>query len=386
MSDLYKLLGVGRDVSEEDLKKAYRRAALLAHPDKPSGSKEKFQAVNEAYQVLSNSAARAEYDRTGKIPREGEAPPPPADISEILGSLFGGGMGMPGGIPIPMMFGGGFGGGGGPPGTMMRRARGPNKVHEIGVSLAEFWTGKVFTLKMKRDVLCGGCDGKGGTDFRACEPCSGRGVRIVRQQMGPMVIQSQEGCGSCRGEGRVVGTTCVGCGGRRVVETEKSLEVRVERGMTESDRIVFPEACSESPDFEKPGDLVLVLRSAEGDSAVVAGWERRGTSLVMEVSLSMAESLLGWERQLEGHPSGSVVPVVWESGAVREGEVLRVPGWGMPIVNEAGRFGDLLLICRLRSQEGTWSEEQRRALQAVWPEWRPPTRREGAHLLERVPS
>lgn len=387
--DLYTLLGVSRDAAEEDLKKAYKRAALLAHPDKPTGSKEKFQALNEAFSVLSNPEKRAEYDRTGRVPRDGVdggggAPPP--DIAEFLSSMFGGGFGMPGGIPIPMM----FGGGGGPPGAILRRARGPNKVHEIGVSLAELWAGKTFTLHMKREVLCGGCGGRGGQEFRPCGSCSGRGFRMVRQQMGPMLISSQEPCGECRAEGQVVATACVDCGGRRVVETEKTLSAYVERGMSEGERLVFPEACSESPMFEKPGDVVLVLRGSAADNG--SGWERRGTSLVVEVSLSVAEALLGWERSLGGHPSGSPVPVVWESGVVRDREVLRVPGWGMPLLRRNGtdasdntvvEFGDLLLVCRVEEQKGAWSEEQLRALQSVWPSWRAPSGGVGAHRAER---
>ena len=393
--DLYGILGVGRDAAEEDLKKAYKRAALLAHPDKPTGSKEKFQALNEAFSVLSNPEKRAEYDRTGRVPRDGVdggggAPPP--DIAEFLSSMFGGGFGMPGGIPIPMMFGGGgMGGGGGPHGAILRRARGPNKVHEIGVSLAELWAGKAFTLHMKREVLCSGCGGRGGQEFRPCGSCSGRGFRMVRQQMGPMLLSSQEPCGECRAEGQVVATACVDCGGRRVIETEKTLAARVERGMTEGDRLVFPEACSESPMFEKPGDVILVLRGSPADNS--SGWERRGTSLVVEVSLSIAEALLGWERSLKGHPSGSAVPVVWESGVVRDREVLRVPGWGMPIrrigsVDASSdtirmEYGDLLLVCRVEEQKGAWSEEQLRALQSVWPSWQAPSGKDGAHRAER---
>lgn len=395
--DLYAILGVGRDATEDELKKAYKRAALVAHPDKPTGSKEKFQALNEAFSVLSNPEKRAEYDRTGRVPREGDGDgdgggPPPPDIAEFLSSVFGGGFGVPGGIPIPMMFGGG-GMGGGPPGAMLRRARGPNKVHEIGVSLAELWAGKMFTLHMKREVLCAGCGGRGGQDFRPCGGCAGRGFRMVRQQMGPMLISSQEPCGECRCAGQVVSTACVDCGGRRVVETEKTLTASVERGMTEGDRIVFPEACSESPDFEKPGDVVLVLRGVPADSG--SGWERRGSALVVEVSLTVAEALLGWERSLEGHPSGSAVPVVWEGGVVRDREVLRVPGWGMPVRKSIGNsstdvsggaveFGDLLLVCRVQEQKGAWSEEQLRALQSVWPDWRPPSSGSaGAHRAER---
>jgi DnaJ family protein A protein 2 len=391
--DLYVRLGVDREATDDEIKRAYKRAVLTAHPDKPGGSKEKFQAVHEAFKVLSDAGARAEYDRTGRIPGGDSEMAAPPDLSEILGSIFGGGFGVPGGFPIPMMFGGGGGMGGG-----LRRAQGPNKVHEIGVTLADLWAGKAFTLNMKREVLCGGCEGRGGTEFRACGGCAGRGSRIVRQQMGPMLIASQEPCGDCHGEGQIVDVSCLECGGRRVVEATKALEVQIEPGMSEGDRIVFPEACSESPEFERPGDVVLVLRAAAGASDVGAAgaWIRRGTALVKEVTLDVAESLLGWERLLEGHPSSVAVPVVWEGGVVRDGEVLRVPGWGMPersggkgvenampLRGEGATKGDLLLVCRVAAPEGPLSDEQQRALQSVWPEWRKPGSIAGAHRLER---
>jgi DnaJ family protein A protein 2 len=397
--DLYVRLGIGREATDDEIKRAYKKAVLTAHPDKPGGSKEKFQAVHEAFKVLSDPVARAEYDRTGHIPGGGDgdagemAAPP--DLSEILGSIFGGGFGVPGGFPIPMMFGGGGGPGGmgGNGRVVLRRAQGPNKVHEIGVTLADLWAGKAFTLNMKREVLCGGCSGRGGTEFRACGGCAGRGFRIVRQQMGPMLVASQEPCGDCRGEGQIIDVSCLECGGRRVVEATKALEVRIEPGMSEGDRIVFPEACSESPEFERPGDVVLVLRAATGSDA--GTWIRRGSSLVKEVTLDVAESLLGWERLLEEHPSGAAVPVVWEGGVVRDGEVLRVPGWGMPLRSNGDSActmpersggtakGDLLLVCRVAAPEGPLSEEQQRALQSVWPEWRKPGSIVGAHRLER---
>jgi DnaJ family protein A protein 2 len=256
----------------------------------------------------------------------------------------------------------------------MKMPRGPNKLHEIGVTLADLWAGKTFTLNMKREVLCGDCSGAGGSRMEACGACSGRGFRMRRQQMGPMIVASQEPCAECRGSGQKAADRCVGCEGRRVVGRDSVLDVRIEPGMQEGDRLVFPGQCSESPDFETPGDVVLVLRPAAGADD---GWIRRGADLMVEVRLGLAEALLGWERRLEGHPSGKPVEIVWTEGVIRDGEVLRVPGWGMPIRGSNGRFGDLRLVCRVERMEGSWSEEQRRALQSVWPGWRAPTPVEG---------
>jgi DnaJ family protein A protein 2 len=381
--DLYARIGVERGATEEELKRAFRRAALETHPDKPGGSNEKFQAVNEAYQVLGNPARRAEYDATGQIRTDDDMDRGhgmPHDLSEILGSLFGrgmaGGFGTPDGIPFPLF---GMGGGGG---GSMKAPRGPNKIHEIGVTLADLWLGKTFTLNMKRDVLCASCGGVGGTRMEPCGGCSGRGFRLRRQQMGPMIVASQEPCMDCRGSGKKAADQCTGCVGKRVVSRDSVLNVRIEPGMQEGDRLVFPGQCSESPEFEAPGDVILVLRPAAGDSAA-GKWLRRGADLMCEVHLGVAESLLGWERSLEGHPSGRPLEIVWTNGFLRDGEVLRVPGWGMPV--RGGGHGDLRILCRVDRMEGSWSEEQQRALQAAWPEWHAPSFKDGACVPQRVP-
>jgi DnaJ-class molecular chaperone len=201
---------------------------------------------------------------------------------------------------------------------------------------------------------------------------------MQRQQMGPMVMMAQEECGECRGTGQRVLERCDECVGRRVVERETTLDVRIEPGMQEGDRIVFPGACSESPNFNAPGDVVLVIRAAAHETAC---WTRHGADLTMELPVSLAESLFGWVRQLEGHPSGAPLHLVWTGGVVRDGELLRVPGWGMPVRGGDGsrKKGDLRLICRVATVDQTdWSEEQRRALESVWPEWRAPVVAEGS--------
>jgi DnaJ family protein A protein 2 len=296
------------------------------------------------------------------------------NFADIFGSMFGGG-----GIPIPMFHGMG-GMGGGPP---QKASRGPNKLHEIGVTLADLYSGKTIKLHMKRDCLCAECGGKGGKVMESCAACRGRGVRVQQQQMGPMITMSQQPCGSCRATGQRATDKCGGCEGRRVVEREASLDVVIEPGMQEGDRIVFPGQCSESPDFETPGDVVLVVRAASTDDHI---WVRQGADMVYTVELTLAESLLGWSRSLAGHPSGSAVPLVWRGGVVREGDVLRVPGWGMPrrSASATAEKGDLRLVCKVATvDQSAWSEEQLRALKSVWPDWVEPVESEGTVKPER---
>jgi DnaJ family protein A protein 2 len=370
--DLYAVLGLSRSASADEIKRAYRKESLLRHPDR-GGTKEAFQELQRANEVLSDPAKRAHYDATGSIPGEGPGGGGPGpDLSEVLGSIFGGMGGGGGGIPFPFF---GMGGGGSQPGA--KAARGPNKVHEIGVSLADLYHGKTIHTTMKREVLCPACGGKGGQRVEKCGDCQGRGFRMRMQQMGPMTAMTQEPCSACQQRGTRAADKCTGCAGRCVVERESTLEVRIEPGMQEGDRLVFPGQCSESPMFEVPGDVILVVRTASSDTG--GGWGRHGADLLTEVELTSAEMLLGWSRTLENHPSGSPVEVSWTGGVLRHGQHLVVRGKGMPVRGSAGSFGNLVLVVRARVEEAL-SEEQRRLLQTVWPDWSAPT--EGGYTVE----
>lgn len=356
MGDLYELLGVPKTASAEEVKKAYRKAALKEHPDK-GGDKEKFQRIQEAHAVLSDPERRAHYDATGSVSSE-EGGSGPVDLSELFGSMFGGG-GMP-------FFPGAFGAGPQqPPGA--KAARGPNKIHEIGVGLSDLYHGKTIKLNMKRDCLCSACGGRGGERMETCRDCKGRGFRMTAQQMGPMMAMRQEMCTGCAATGTRAIESCGTCKGARTVMRDAVLEARIEPGMMEGDRIVFPGQCSESPQFEAPGDVILVIRPANSDPEE---WVRQGADLGIEIRLSLAEAMLGWERSIGTHPSGRILTLAWSQGPLRDGDAFIVKGWGMPVRSSANH-GDLRVVCRIDRQEA-WSEEQRRILTSVWPSWSPP--------------
>jgi len=354
---LYDLLGVSRDASPDEIKKAYRKKAVVEHPDK-GGDKERFQQIQEAYDVLSDEGKRNIYNQTGEIPREGQPQQPQGvNLAEMFGSMFGGG--FPGGFPgMP-----GFPGNGG--GRPAKQPVGPSKMHEVAISLRDLYQGKRIEIRMKRDKLCGGCKGSGGSRVENCGSCGGSGMRVRHIQMGPMITIAQEPCGDCQQTGTRVVEKCGGCAGKRVLDTETKLEAQIQPGMCEGDRIVFPGQCSESPQFEKPGDVVLVIREANQGI-----WKRKEAELATEIRISLAESLLGWERTLPAHPSGENLHVIWTRRTLRDGEEVVVPGWGMP--NRTGGKGDLKITCRIDPLQGGWSAEQRSALRSVWPDWKEP--------------
>ena len=370
MDDPYARLGVSRNATQEDIKKAYRKEALVHHPDR-GGDTAAFQKVEAANSVLSDPQKRAMYDATGSVseipanpfgPFGGGGMPFNVNISEIFGSMFGGGGGSRG-----------FGGGGSGSGGGSRKAPvGPHKLHEIGVSLSEFYHGKQFELRMKRDVLCATCDGHGGMHVETCDVCRGSGVKVSQVQMGPMMMIQQGPCDGCQQKGKKVRDTCKVCSGRCLNEAESVLQVKIEPGMQEGERIVFTGKCSESPEFERPGDVILVLRASSEEKGA---WVRQGATLLHTVTLTWAEALLGFERVLDNHPSGRPLHIVWTGGFIKEGEVLRVPGWGM------SASSNLRILCRLEATAMPMTEERIADLQRAFPEWIPPVKRENSVIV-----
>jgi DnaJ family protein A protein 2 len=333
---LYEILGLQKGASPEEIKKAYHKSALKNHPDK-GGDAEQFKKVQEAYSVLSDPAKKAHYDQTGQIgPSEGMGG---IDLSQMFGGMFGG-------FPFPGFSGPRQGMGG----NIRINQRGPNKIHDIGITLADLYHGRKITLKFKRDTLCKGCKGKGGT-IQHCTTCNGKGICMVQQQIGPMIAMSQIPCGACQQTGSKVTEACTECSGKKVEETEMVLEAHIQPGLKDGDRIVFHEKCSESPLYSIPGDVVLVIQEAADPV-----FKRSGDTLTCDIQISLAESLLGFERVLTGHPSSK--PLVLTSTEVRRHtDVFVVTGSGMP--KSSGGFGDLHVRCLVTSTELTEAQKEK---------------------------
>jgi len=318
---LYERLGVARGASSEEIKRSYRDLARSKHPDR-GGSKEEFQAIQEAHEVLSDDRRRSVYDATG-------------DLQDITGSVgetaggipfsFMGGMGPFGGMSFNMSdFGGLFGmPQGGPRGT---RPRGPNKQHDIGLPLHLLYKGHQVHLKMNQARTCGTCKGSGAETSESCGVCKGAGRRTEIRMMGPGILAQSTGiCEPCKGEGKRTVQVCKTCNGKQFVEKEKTLVVKITPGMKEGDTIVFSGECSESKEFDTPGDVVLTIRRTDPET----GWEVRGIDLAIRQTVTYAEAMMGISFRLKDHPSGKSPLFVWNRGPLLHGAVLRAKGWGM---------------------------------------------------------
>ena len=336
----YSVLGIESTANTDEIKRAYHKAALQHHPDR-GGDKTKFQQIQKAYDSLNS--------------KEDET------MDMGLGTNF-----------FESLFGGSFG-------SMSReRTRpktvGPNKVHDIGVSLVDLYNGKKFKLKLNREILCVDCAGNGGT-LQNCNSCGGKGIRHTQQQTPFGFITMMGPCDTCGGKGKHVSVACTVCSGRCLVDSESALDVEITPGMSDGDTIVFSEQCSESPAFDIPGDVVLVIRQLEEPDS---NWIRSSKKdLTVEIKLSIAESLLGFERDIVGHPSGEIIRVVWKSGVILDMDVLRVAGKGMNVVGT----GDALIVCRIKLDLAPITSDQIQQLKLVWPEWTEPESREGDAII-----
>ena len=199
-------------------------------------------------------------------------------------------------------------------------------MHEIPISLYDFYHGKKIHMEIEKQIFCEGCRGEGAESKQTCGECRGQGIVMKILQMGPgMMMQSTQPCGACAGKGERVSAVCKKCDGKKFKNVKKTLEVNIKPGAQPGERIVFEGECSDTEEFEKAGDIHIVLQEAENTD----GWERKGADLWNEVNVTLGESLVGCKRILVGHPAHGVEFEVRVPAGVRHGDVVRYDGEGM---------------------------------------------------------
>lgn len=325
---LYEQLGVTRDADAAEIKKAYRRAALTAHPDK-GGDPEKFKQIQHAYEVLSDDTRKARYDATGSD----------SEVQEMPGGFPGG---FPGGMPFPFdisnLFGNMFGQGQGP-GPQRKIQKGHPKVHEIPLSLGDFYKGREIKLQFERQQFCGTCKGEGTERYESCDGCGGSGTRQTIVSMGGGMQAMMRGpCPDCVGQGKKAAGACGDCKGSRFKTQERILFARIVPGMRPGDVLVFPGECSDSPGVVEAGDVQIKLQDADAEGRF---YRLSGDTLAIKLGITLFQSLLGFKETIQGHPGGESLDLVLEPG-VQNGEVVVMEGKGLP--RKEGGHGALHIL------------------------------------------
>ncbi len=339
--DYYEALGVARNASDAEIKKAYRRMAMKYHPDRNPGdasAEEHFKAAKEAYEVLSDPQKRAAYDQFGHAGVDPAA----------AGGGFNGG-GSPFSDIFEDVFGDIFGGRAG----RSARHRGADLRYDLDLSLEEAVHGTTVKIRIPSSKTCDDCDGSGarkGTSSKTCPTCGGQGQ--VRMQQGFFSIQ--QACPRCQGRGKIIAEACRTCHGNGRVEDIKTLSVKVPPGVDSGDRIRLSGEGEAGEQGGPAGDLYVQVRIKPHPI-----FTRDGRDLYCEVPISFATAALGGELEvptLEGRVKLKVPE------GTQTGRVFRLRGKGVRTVHDS-RSGDLLCTVVVETPVHL-NDEQRELLQS----------------------
>jgi molecular chaperone DnaJ len=323
--DYYEALGVKRDASQDDLKKAFRQLARKHHPDLNKGSKEaeeKFKKINEAYQILSDPQKKAEYDQVGHAAfrpgdTSGYRPPSYDDLFRDfgLGDIFD-------------AFSAGSG--------RARSRAGADLRYEIEISLSDAFYGTKNTVEVPHGYECGTCHGTGAQPgfVRDCPTCKGTGeVRRV-QLSGRQQVMNIAQCPECGGRGKIVGKPCETCQGRGAIQRTRRIEVSIPSGVDDRQFLRIAGEGEPGEDHGPPGDLYAIVHVRKHPI-----FERQGADLYSTAAVELATALLGGEIKVPTITGSAILKIPHGS---QSHTLFRLRKQGMPQLNSGGR-GDLLV-------------------------------------------
>lgn len=330
--DYYDVLGVPKNASKEDIKKAYRKQALKYHPDKNPGDKkaeENFKEAAEAYEVLSSDEKRSRYDRFGHAGMGGAAGGFPGggmtieDIFSSFGDIFGDAFGGFGGFAS---------------GRRSRRVnKGTNLRVKVKLSLQEIANGTEKKIRVSKYVTCNTCGGEGAADsnsISSCQTCHGTGqvTRITNTLLGQM--QTSSICPACGGDGKTITKKCPVCYGEGIVKKDEIIKINIPAGVAKGMQMTVSGKGNAARRGGVNGDLLVLIEEEEHPELI-----REGNDLIYNLFISIPDAILGTHVEIPTVENNVKIKI--EPGT-QPGKILRLRGKGLPEVNAYGR-GDLLV-------------------------------------------
>ncbi|MDR0304131.1 MAG: molecular chaperone DnaJ [Chitinispirillales bacterium] len=352
--DYYDVLGVSKEASEDDIKKAYRKLAVRFHPDKNPNdpeAAERFREATESYEVLKDENKRKQYDKFGHAAFDGAASGgfsggfSGMDLNEALKAF----MGDFGGDSF---FGDIFGN------SRARRTnqgsvnQGKNIQIKLSLSLKEMHDGVSKTIKIKHKIGCSSCGGSGSKSgkLESCPQCngSGRSRRIMQSIFGQMVQETI--CARCSGTGKIVKDPCNSCLGAGIVEGEDKVSVSIPAGVSEGNYITVDGKGDKGINNGISGDLIVIIY--EKDDSI---FTRHGIDLITDMEISFSDAALGCEIIIETFSDKVKVKV--PAGTQSE-KVIKIPGKGMPVLHNERNKGDVLIRIKVKTPENLSKAER----------------------------
>jgi DnaJ family protein A protein 2 len=317
--EFYEILGVPKEAAQDDIKKAYKKKVIKAHPDK-GGDPEEFKRLQAAYEVLSHPEKREIYDKYGL---------------EGLRQDGGGGM-----DPFEGLFGGLFGGRGGGKAQKAQRKVKPT-VEDVKVTLEEVYVGKLHTISFERQRNCEICDGKGGKEAKKCTTCKGTGVVEKVVQLAPgFMTAARSNCHKCKGEGMIIEkeNICKGCNGKKVKMETKTMDIPIEQGAPNEATVTFSGEGNEIPDA-MAGDLIVRLLIEPHKV-----FERKGADLYFKKKISLYEALTGCAFYVEHLDGKKLLITTAPKEIISPGTTKQLNQKGMPFYKDSMSHGNLYII------------------------------------------
>ncbi|WP_452222957.1 molecular chaperone DnaJ [Lacinutrix chionoecetis] len=345
--DYYEILGISKNATAAEIKKAYRKKAIEHHPDKnpdDTAAETKFKEAAEAYEVLSDENKKARYDQFGHQAFEGGGGFGGGgmnmdDIFSQFGDIFGGGFGG-GGFSG---FGGGFGGG------QQRRVKGSNLRIRVKLTLEEIANGVEKKIKVKRKVQAN------GVTYKTCSTCNGSGqvTRVTNTILGRM--QTASPCTTCSGAGQIIDKKPAGADAQGLKVKEETISVKIPAGVVDGMQLKVSGKGNDAPGNGIAGDLLVAIE--EQDHATL---QREGDNLHYDLYVSLPDAILGTSKEID--TVTGKVRIKIEAG-MQSGKILRLRGKGIPSINGYGK-GDLLVHVNVWTPK-TLNKEQKEFFESM---------------------
>ncbi|HLC69482.1 MAG TPA: molecular chaperone DnaJ [Patescibacteria group bacterium] len=347
--DYYKILGIEKNASADEIKKAFKKMAMQHHPDRPGGDEKKFKEINEAYQVLGDAEKRAKYDQYGSDFEQQGGFSGGMNWEDFMRAARGqGGGGFSsggfdfGGVDLGDVFGEMFGFGGGGRSRGRRAARGNDIQVDVQLEFKEAAFGAEKEISLRKQSKCDVCNGSGGepgSKLETCHTCQGQGQVVQNQRTILGTMQTVVTCPDCRGRGERPGKKCKHCGGDGILAKTENFKVKIPGGIDNGQSIRLEGKGEAAPHGGVNGDLYV-----RAHVKPLKGFERDGFDIYTENEISFTQAVLGGKIDVE--TIDGLVKLVVPEGT-ESGQLIRLRGKGITHIGGSSR-GDQYVKVKIR--------------------------------------